>query len=241
MRLERMGLWLGVAGASYAVLAFAGCSGSSSGGTPDTTDATAQDSPSDDAAPVEDAPSQPIVEASADTGVDAAPDGGLDAAVDASDGSVLDGSSEGGSDAAAACIPVDAGVPDDAAVSAGLGYTTSFTPNCSTCHRPDFSGGVAVGGATSKNLTPDPVTGLGCWTDAQIVTAILYGTTPDGTTLCVMPKWSTKGMTNDQAEAIVHYLRTLPAVSRVVAASACEIAADAGTTASDGGDAGDGG
>jgi mono/diheme cytochrome c family protein len=241
MRLERMGFWLGVAGASYAALAFAGCSSSSSGGTPDTSDATAQDSASDDAAPVDDAPSQPIVEASADTGVDAAPDGGVDAAIDASDAAVLDGSTDGGSDAAAACIPVDAGVPDDAAVAAGLGYTTSFTPNCSACHGTDLSGGVAVGGAISRNLTPDPVTGLGCWTDAQIVTAILDGTTPDGTTLCVMPKWSTKGMTNDQAEAIVHYLRTLPAVSKVVAASACEIPADAGVTASDGGDAGDGG
>ena len=42
MRLERIGFWLGVAGASYAALAFAGCSSSSSGGTPDTSDATAQ-------------------------------------------------------------------------------------------------------------------------------------------------------------------------------------------------------
>jgi mono/diheme cytochrome c family protein len=233
-------------GASSGLLAFAstfaGCSGSSATPVAGPADATAQDGSSLDDASTEDAPTEPV-EASTDAGdaSDAGVDAALDAAADASDGSARDGSSDGGAEAAAACIPIDAGTPDDAAIAAGQALTTSFTPNCTACHSTDFSGGMQITGATSKNLTPDP-TGLGCWTDSQIVTAILNGTTPDGTTLCVMPKWSTKGMTPDQAEAIVHYLRSLPAVSRVVPASACEIPPDAGGgDGGDGGDAGDAG
>jgi mono/diheme cytochrome c family protein len=241
--MRRPPFWssMAVLGASLGLLTFAstfaGCSGSSSTPPPGPADATAQDGSSlDDAASMEDAPSEPV-EASVDAGAtpDAGVDAALDAAADASDGSARDGSSDGGAEAAAACIPIDAGTPDAAAIAAGQALTTSFTPNCNACHGTDFSGGMQITGATSKNLTPDP-TGLGCWTDSQIVTAILNGTTPDGTTLCVMPKWSTKGMTPDQAEEIVHYLRSLPAVSKVVPASGCEIPADAG-----GGDAGDAG
>jgi mono/diheme cytochrome c family protein len=197
-------------------------------------DATAQEgSPSE-----EDAPSEAVVDAQVDTGMtpEAGAEGGTDGGTsDASDGSVLDGSRDAAVEAAATCTPVDAGTPDAAVVAAGLAVTMSFTPKCTACHGSDFSGGTAISGAISKNLTPDPATGLGCWTDAQIVTAILYGTTPDGTTLCVMPRWSTMGMTPDQAEEVVQYLRTLPAVSNQVSPSACETKADGGTT--DGGDA----
>jgi hypothetical protein len=50
-----------------------------------------------------------------------------------------------------------------------------------------------------------------------------------------MPKWASKGMTTDQAEQIVEFLRSLPPVSNAVAPSACEIHPDAGADASDGG------
>jgi mono/diheme cytochrome c family protein len=239
MKRARWGLWLGVAGAPCVALAFSACSSSSSKTTPESMDATAQE-----ASPPEDAPSEPVEEASVRIVVDAGTtsDAGADAAtVDASDGAVLDGSADASVEAAAAsCVPVDAGAPDDAAVAAGLAVITSFAPHCFICHGDDFSGGQLVSMAYAKNLTPDPATGLGCWTDEQIVTAMLYGKTPDGTTLCVMPQWSTKGMTPDQAEDVVHYLRALPPVSNEVPASFCEIKADAGASV-DGGDAGDGG
>jgi mono/diheme cytochrome c family protein len=238
MRWERTVLWVGIACASCAGAAFAGCSSTSASGLPvdttDASDATADDSAAEASLP--DDSSSPVVDAgpdASDAATDAEPDTGPEAGADASDGAAA---ADGGSDGAAACIPIDAGVPDDAAVADGLMVTTTFTPTCASCHGSDLSGGVAVGGATSKNLTPDPATGLGCWTDDQIVTAILYGTTPDGTTLCVMPKWINKGMTPEQAEDVVQYLRTLPPVSKVVPASACEIPPDAGT--SDAGDAG---
>jgi hypothetical protein len=242
VKLERNALWLGVAGASYAVLALTSCSSSSSNGMPEPMDATAQE-----ASPSEDAPSEVVVDAHVDTGTTSeagagAGEGGLDGGTaDASDGSILDGSGDAAAEAAATCAPIDAGTPDDAAVAAGLAVTTSFMPKCTACHGNDFSGGTAIGGAISRNLTPDPATGLGCWTDAQIVTAILDGTTPDGTTLCVMPKWSTKGMTQDQAEEVVQYLRTLPAVSNNVSPSACETKADGGVTGDAGDAAADGG
>jgi mono/diheme cytochrome c family protein len=240
VKLDRSGLWLGVVGASYAAWAFMACSSSSSNGVSEPKDATAQESsPSE-----EDAPSDVLVDAPVDTGTtwEAGAEGGRDGGSgDASDGSIRDGSGDASDGTAATCTQVDAGTPDDAAVAAGLAATMSFTPKCSTCHGNDFSGGTAVGGAISKNLTPDPATGLGCWTDAQIVSAILYGTTPDGTTLCVMPKWSTKGMTQDQAEEIVQYLRTLPAVSNQVSPSACETKTDGGETGDAGDAAADGG
>ena len=237
MKLGRLSVWLSVAAASCPALAFPACS-SSSNGTPGAMDATAQESS------VEDASSETGVEPGVDTGApsEAGGEGGPDGSTDASDGAALDGSADAGAEAAATCTPVDAGAPDDAAVAAGLAVTMSFTPHCTTCHGDDFSGGSPISGAIPKNLTPDPATGLGCWTDEQIVTAMLYGTTPDGTTLCVMPRWSTKGMTPDQAEDVVHYLRTLPAISNVVPPSGCEVKADAGVAdAGDGGDAGDAG
>ena len=245
MKRARWGLWLGVAGASCVAFALSACSNSSPNTTPGSMDATAQE-----ASPPEDAPSERLAEASArivdagttlDAGADGATVDEVDgAAGDGSDGAVLDGAADASVGAAGACVPVDAGTPDDAAVAAGLAVIMSFAPRCFLCHGDDFSGGQLVSMAYAKNLTPDPATGLGCWTDEQIVTAMLYGTTPDGTTLCVMPRWSTKGMTPAQAEDVVHYLRALPAVSNEVPASFCEIKADAGV-AGDGGDAGDGG
>jgi mono/diheme cytochrome c family protein len=238
MKRARWGLWLGVAAPSCVALAFSACSSSSSNTKPESMDATAQE-----ASPPEDAPSEPIEEASVRI-VDAGTTSDVDAdaaTVDASDSAVPDGSADASVEAAAAaCVPVDAGKPDDAAVAAGLAVINSFAPHCFICHGDDFSGGQLVSMAYPKNLTPDPATGLGCWTDEQIVTAMLYGTTPDGTTLCVMPQWSTKGMTPDQAEDVVHYLRALPPVSNAVPASFCEIKADAGASG-DGGDAGDAG
>jgi hypothetical protein len=43
------------------------------------------------------------------------------------------------------------------------------------------------------NLTSDPATGLGCWTDQQIQNAIVNGQDPEGGTLCPsMPIWVTR-------------------------------------------------
>src|SRR5690606_22627714 len=68
---------------------------------------------------------------------------------------------------------------------------------CGNCHTPQGPDGpvpgmeLAGGGpikdepftAYAPNLTPDPETGLGRWTDAQIATAIREGVRPDGSVI----------------------------------------------------------
>jgi mono/diheme cytochrome c family protein len=74
--------------------------------------------------------------------------------------------------------------------------------------------GAMTGGVVyPPNLTPDPDTGLGRWTDEQIMRAIRTGQRPDGRMLVpVMPWPSYATLTDEDARAIVAYLRSIPAV-----------------------------
>jgi mono/diheme cytochrome c family protein len=73
--------------------------------------------------------------------------------------------------------------------------------------------GVFVG----PNLTPDAETGLGRWTDQQIVTAITTGVRPDGRVLApVMPWQDFSQLTPADALAIAAYLKSLPALKNKV-------------------------
>jgi mono/diheme cytochrome c family protein len=105
---------------------------------------------------------------------------------------------------------------------------------CNDCHtpgallgKPDFSralGGSEVGFAipglgvfAGPNLTPDKETGLGKWTDDQIIAAMTAGTTPEGRRLApIMPYAALSHLTSDDAHAIVAYLRSLPPVKNAV-------------------------
>src|SRR5277367_326132 len=106
---------------------------------------------------------------------------------------------------------------------------------CSDCHtpgtflgKPDTSkylGGSDVGFAipglgvfAGANLTPDKATGLGNWTTEQIVTALTTGKRPDGRMLApIMPYEALSHLTHSDAQAIVAYLKSIPAVSNKVA------------------------
>src|SRR5262245_47355586 len=66
---------------------------------------------------------------------------------------------------------------------------------CANCHpdEPVDAGLILSGKLTTtvadaavfpRNLTPDPATGLGCWTDQQIITAIMDGVNEQGMMLC---------------------------------------------------------
>jgi len=87
-----------------------------------------------------------------------------------------------------------------------------------------FLGGSDVGFAipglgvfVAPNLTPDKATGLGNWTEAQIVTALTTGVTPQGRKLApAMPYEAYKNLTKRDARAIVAYLQSLPPVSHQV-------------------------
>jgi hypothetical protein len=75
--------------------------------------------------------------------------------------------------------------------------------------------------AYAANITPDPDTGIGTWTDEQIITAIREGKTPDGRiNFPPMPVPTYNMMSDDDVKAIVAYLRTVPAVHNEVPESA---------------------
>lgn len=104
---------------------------------------------------------------------------------------------------------------------------------CSDCHTPGhflgkpdrtrFLGGSDVGFEIpglgtflGPNLTPDP-TGLGAWSEAEIVTAIRTGARPDGRQLApAMPWMNYAALTDADAAAIAIYLKTLPVVANDV-------------------------
>ena len=127
---------------------------------------------------------------------------------------------------AEALCAVDAGPLDDAEVQ--LGESIVSTHRCHTCHGETLSGnfdGVPSpqtegGVAYPPNLTPDPATGLGCWTDEEIENAILNGVDNQGMPLCPpMPRWghlSDGGLDAVQARAVVQYLRSLPVIVELV-------------------------
>lgn len=69
----------------------------------------------------------------------------------------------------------------------------------------------------TANLTPDVETGIGGWTDEQIKVAIRTGQRPSGRMLVpVMPYRSFNAMADADLDAVVAYLRTLPAVKNKV-------------------------
>lgn len=77
---------------------------------------------------------------------------------------------------------------------------------CAMCHTDNFSGFTVF-----PNITPDAETGIGSWTDAQIVAAIRDGVEPDGTRLCdTMAHYP---LSEGQAADVVEFLRGIPAVS----------------------------
>jgi len=74
---------------------------------------------------------------------------------------------------------------------------------------PDFDNPGAL--TVSRNITPDPETGIGQWSNADVKAAILLGIRPDGTKLTkTMPFAAYYNMTSDDLNAIVFYLRSLP-------------------------------
>jgi mono/diheme cytochrome c family protein len=67
----------------------------------------------------------------------------------------------------------------------------------------------------STNITPDRQTGIGTWTDAEIVAAIRTGRRPDGERLLpVHPYPVFNGMAQEDLQVLVAFLRTVPPVAR---------------------------
>ena|SRR6516162_4847131 len=94
---------------------------------------------------------------------------------------------------------------------------------CFSCHTaargPKLAGGRALatpfGTFYSPNITPDPETGIGRWTDAQFLRALREGVRPDGANYFpVFPYPSFTGITDRDALAIKAYLFSLPGVQQ---------------------------
>ena len=101
-------------------------------------------------------------------------------------------------------------------------YVFGATGGCG-CHtekdKPLNSGGRKYDGpfgtVYSTNITPDRQTGIGGWTDDQIITAIRLGRRPNGERLVpVHPYTVFNGMAEEDLRAVVAYLRSVPPVNR---------------------------
>ena len=71
--------------------------------------------------------------------------------------------------------------------------------------------------AVVPNITPDPDTGIGHWTDAQIATAIRGGPRPNGTFIGPpIPIALYRGISDHDLAAIIAYLRAVPPIHNAV-------------------------
>lgn len=95
-------------------------------------------------------------------------------------------------------------------------YGAYLATGCVGCHGPTYSGGRIPGTPPSfpvvANITPDPETGIGRWTEDDFFRALREGKRPDGTTLDpFMPVQNTSAMTDTEIRAIWMYLQSVPA------------------------------
>ena len=99
---------------------------------------------------------------------------------------------------------------------------------CASCHakpeqddRTNLAGGLALhspfGVFYVPNISSDRKDGIGNWTEAQFVTAMMKGTSPDGRHYFpAFPYTSYQRMTVNDVRDLFAYLKTLPAVAGIV-------------------------
>lgn len=104
---------------------------------------------------------------------------------------------------------------------------------CNDCHSPGYFFGKTTpetflsgsdvgfqlpqGTFVGPNLTPDVETGLGKWSEAEIVTALQTGARPDGRVLApIMPWHAFAKLTPEDAAAIAAFLKSLKPVQHKV-------------------------
>jgi mono/diheme cytochrome c family protein len=121
-------------------------------------------------------------------------------------------------------VPASGASPTPAEIARGK-YIFGATGGCG-CHtepgkpaKPANSGGRKYDGpfgtVYATNITPDTKTGIGSWTDEQIITAIRLGRRPNGERLVpVHPYTVFNGMAAEDLQALVAFMRTVPPVNR---------------------------
>jgi len=124
------------------------------------------------------------------------------------------------------------GAQDEEALLARGTYLVEGVTACGNCHTPKDANALPLADmplagsfvveipefrAYAPNITPDNETGIGTWSDEEIMRAIREGVRPDGTIIGPpMPIASYRGMSDTDVRAIVAYLRTVPPVRNVV-------------------------
>jgi len=105
------------------------------------------------------------------------------------------------------------------------GKTLFFIGGCASCHatpgqkdQSKLGGGLALkspfGTFYPPNISSDPGDGIGGWSEAQFITAMSKGTSPDGEHLYpAFPYTSYQRMSTSDLRDLFAYLKTLPAVS----------------------------
>ncbi|MCA9659881.1 MAG: cytochrome c, partial [Myxococcales bacterium] len=111
-------------------------------------------------------------------------------------------------------------------------YLAEVVMNCRACHTPltdkgpdldkQYAGGLeypdSVGTWRSPNITQDKKTGIGGWTDEQIIDAVRKGVRPTGEQMFpVMPYEYFAAASDDDMKALVAYLRTIEPIDNAVA------------------------
>jgi len=144
------------------------------------------------------------------------------------------------------------GSPDPSDKVAYGRYLVQGRAMCFPCHSADFakiddfvperSAGYLGGGnampdmngrmVNTANITPDPETGIGKWSEDEFVRLLRFGVRPD-LTVIVYPMVPFPELTDDDARAIYAYLRTVPPIKNAVsrAAAITPAGADAGHAA----------
>lgn len=127
--------------------------------------------------------------------------------------------------------------PDLALLERGR-YLVEVVAACGNCHTPmgasgPLPGRSLAGGmlfdeppfrAVASNITPDPETGIGRWTDAELGRAIREGIRPDGSLIGPpMPFAWYRGLADRDVAAMVAFLRTVPPVRNAVERSTYRI------------------
>lgn len=115
--------------------------------------------------------------------------------------------------------PATFDTPEQAALAERGRYLFATMSCAYCCHRDDGAGGAklsaqGMGSIWTRNISSDPATGIGAWSDAEIARAIRSGISRDGRQLHwqAMPWDHFSNLDEEDVRAIIVYLRTLPPV-----------------------------
>ncbi len=120
---------------------------------------------------------------------------------------------------------VPAGALAPRTVDLANGKEMFLVGGCASCHavpkQPDktrLGGGLALGSPFGvfyiPNISPDATDGIGAWSEAQFITAMVKGTSPDGQHLYpAFPYASYENIRFDDLRDLFAYLKTLPPVT----------------------------